>query len=980
MLEWLRNWVFGGRSKGAASFEDILAAELEDIGQSRRQRCQPPLDTDEPTSLKRARASGLMGLSLSGGGIRSATFCLGVLQALASADLLRRFDYLSTVSGGGYIGGWLTAWIKRSRRGVFKVQRALRQAVSGGKAPPLDFIRDYSNYLAPRTGLFSMDTWTIAAVWLRNTALNQAVIILFFAVCIIVPRILGLALPWVARFPFAPALPALAAALLLLWAVRRIARNLLWFEQPRDANVRRDAQPGIIRIAILLLAASWLGAAAVWQGRVNPATLGAVAIAFAAGVFWMGKASGFVSCFRDTVGREKGSLWPLALSMISIGSGLAAAGLMGAAGTVFDQWAKRGPAAGWHLAVWGGPLLLFLLTTLAVVQIGLMGRWLPDDRREWWSRLGAWLFILIAGWIGLACISIYGPRWMAQIFEAFPKLSKGVTLGWVVTTLAGVLTARSNKSGGQMTTGKPASNPMIEWIAGISPYVAIPGVLLAVSTLLHLVLAAGLCKGYPSKPYPLAGVAVTTNKLDLTGELPAGDLRIRLSIPVGGVVTEGPAPPPQVEARIESVCLYKDGFFPGWRFLSDQHWNLLGPAPPGWQGENGYWKVACLAFIVLGVATCFSTWRIDVNEFSLHHFYKNRLVRCYLGASNPDREKKVNPFTGFSSKDDVRMAPLRPDANASRYSPGTYVGPYLIVNGALNITHGVRLAWQERKAASFVFTPRYCGFEGGLLGTTALGDLEANAYRGTDRYAYPREGRIGGIHLGSAMAISGAAASPNQGYHTSAPVAFLLTLFNVRLGWWLGNPRHDRKWKCSGPAVGLLYLLNELFGTADAASDYVYISDGGHFENLGMYELVRRRCRLIVACDSEEDHDFKLGGLGNAIRKCRSDLGVDIDMDVRPLLDRDERGRTSAHVLLGRIDYHDGEEPGILVYLKSSLTKPALHEEPADVLEYSMREGAFPHQSTHDQFFDESQFESYRRLGLHIGEIAVETLQQSGAI
>jgi hypothetical protein len=160
----------------------------------------------------------------------------------------------------------------------------------------------------------------------------------------------------------------------------------------------------------------------------------------------------------------------------------------------------------------------------------------------------------------------------------------------------------------------------------------------------------------------------------------------------------------------------------------------------------------------------------------------------------------------------------------------------------------------------------------------------------------------------------------------------------------------------------------------------VYISDGGHFENLGIYELARRRCRLIVACDSEEDHDFTFGGLGNAIRKCRIDLGVDIDIDLRPLLDRDESDRTSAHVLRGSIDYHDGKEPGVLLYLKSSLTKPALHPEPADVLEYAMRGNAFPHQSTADQFFDESQFESYRRLGMHIGEDAIEKLRQEHII
>ncbi len=987
---WLRRWTSGERIENATSFKEVLAGELEDIDRSRRRRCQPSLASGENDPVKRARASRLTGLALSGGGIRSATFCLGVIQALASADLLSQFDYLSTVSGGGYIGGWLTAWIKRSRRGVLKVQRALRQATAGKNAPPIDFIRDYSNYLAPRSGFFSADTWTIGSVWLRNTVLNQSVIILFFSACLLIPRLLGLTLPWVARFPlpqwvpyreYAPAIPGAAAALLLLWAVLRIAQNLLWFEAPKDPKARNDAQPTVIRIGIALLAACWLAAAAVWQGRINPVTPWIIGIIILIGVFAVGRASGFQICFTNTAGRARARLWPLALLLIAIGSAFAGIALTFVAGFAFDWWAKQGPAAGWHFAVWGAPCLLFLMVSVAVVQMGLMGRWMPDDRREWWSRLGAWMFILITGSIALSCISIYGPLWTAQIFEAFPKFSKGITLGWIVTTLVGVRAGQSDKSGGQISAAKPASNKIAEWIARITPYVAIPGILLAISTLLNLVLAAELCNGIVSKPYPAAGMIVTTNKLDLKGELPASDLTIRMSIPVEGVITENPAPPPRLEGNIHSVCEYRDGFFPGWRFLRDQHWNLIGPLPytsasPSWKGMTGYWEAAGLSLVLISAATWLLAWRIDVNEFSLHHFYKNRLVRCYLGASNPNREHKANPFTGFSLKDDVLLATLRPEAEGGKSSRETYVGPYLIVNGALNFTRGERLAWQERKAASFVFTPRYCGFDGALVQTPT----EANAYRRTDAYAYPQEGGIGGIHLGTSMAISGAAASPNMGYHTSGSTAFLLTLFNVRLGWWLGNPRHPYKWKRSGPLVGLLYLLNELFGSATAASDYVYISDGGHFENLGVYELVRRRCQLIVACDSEEDHHFTFGGLGNAIRKCRDDLGVDIELDLRPLQDRDEHGRTSTHVLIGQIDYHDGREPGMLLYLKSSLTKPALHEEPADVLEYSMRTDAFPHQTTGDQFFDESQFESYRRLGQHIGEAAIDSLREARVI
>ena len=115
-----------------------------------------------------------------------------------------------------------------------------------------------------------------------------------------------------------------------------------------------------------------------------------------------------------------------------------------------------------------------------------------------------------------------------------------------------------------------------------------------------------------------------------------------------------------------------------------------------------------------------------------------------------------------------------------------------------------------------------------------------------------------------------------MGYHSSPPAAFLMTMFNARLGWWMGNPRDKQNWLRSSPRRGLLYLLNELFGLTNDRTHFVNLSDGGHFENLGIYELVRRRCRYIIACDAEQDAALTFSGLGNAIRKCRTDLGVEI--------------------------------------------------------------------------------------------------------
>ena len=144
---------------------------------------------------RRAEEMNLLGLSFSGGGIRSATFNLGILQALADFDLLRRFDYLSTVSGGGYIGAWLAGCIKREDDGIRGVQRWLSSERSPDpEAPqrrPLRFLREYSNYLTPSIGFLSADSWTMVAIWLRNTLLNQLVLVLFLGAALLLPIVLG---------------------------------------------------------------------------------------------------------------------------------------------------------------------------------------------------------------------------------------------------------------------------------------------------------------------------------------------------------------------------------------------------------------------------------------------------------------------------------------------------------------------------------------------------------------------------------------------------------------------------------------------------------------------------------------------------------------------------------------------------------------------------------------------------------------------
>jgi hypothetical protein len=329
-----------------------------------------------------------------------------------------------------------------------------------------------------------------------------------------------------------------------------------------------------------------------------------------------------------------------------------------------------------------------------------------------------------------------------------------------------------------------------------------------------------------------------------------------------------------------------------------------------------------------------------VNRFSLHAVYRNRLIRGYLGSARA-LARRPDAFTGFDPADNMPMASLwAPRSN--------HMGRCLlqVVNMTLNVTAGDNLAWQERKAEAFVVTP------------LAAGNPRVN-FRSTAFYGDRKEG----ITLGTAMAISGAAVSPNQGYHSSPLVSVLMMLANVRLGWWLGNPNNEQTARREGPRFSFIPIIAELFGLTTDKGKYVYLSDGGHFENLGIYEMIRRRCRYIVVSDAGADPDYGFEDLGNAVRKVWIDLGVGIRFRSIDLAARKPEPTAGVYCAIADICYPEPEaEPGLLVYIK-----PGYHgTEPADVRSYAASNPTFPHEPTADQWFSESQLESYRVLGNYI--------------
>src|SRR5260370_6407495 len=190
-----------------------------------------------------------------------------------------------------------------------------------------------------------------------------------------------------------------------------------------------------------------------------------------------------------------------------------------------------------------------------------------------------------------------------------------------------------------------------------------------------------------------------------------------------------------------------------------------------------------------------------------------------------------------------------------------------------------------------------------------------------------------------------------------------MTLFNARVGGWLGNPgvHGEKTWRERGRHSATASMIKEAFGLTNDMSSYVYLSDGGHFENLGLYEMIQRRCHNIVVLDSGADPAFMYEDLGNALRKIRIDMNISIEFDeaLTAPLQAGKRRCAVARICYSSADAGAGD--GYLIYVKPMY----LGNEPPDVQSYHAGHRDFPQQATADQWFDESQTESYRMLGMH---------------
>ena len=876
----------------------------------------------------------LTGLCFSGGGIRSATFNLGILQALAEMHLLPCFDYLSTVSGGGYIHQWLAAWWKRASESeppkcAFNtVNKALiaqpSSTLPGIEPTQISFLRRFSNYLTPQVGAFTADTWTLVAIWMRNTFLIQLIILSGFLGAFAILRALLLAVEtltsnmiWTQPMIWTA---GVATALFLAFLGYMLVRVKSFSTELDEESITRRRQGGdsYIAVPVFLLILSALLYTVICEGLDFPYQASADRLMdwlwrlVAAPAFWllalalvswavsMGWAGFTKNRYSDSwpEGHPRWRFW-LGIPLTAAAAAGAVLFLLAAAFRLLSQklpnlWYNHicPSQNAWlrqlvryvssHPAIWCDliylfvpPILVAALFLVSVLHVGLNKRVFRDEVLEWMARLRALGFLISFAWVAtMGCLVLAGPLLAAVSGLQAKAVWSAATMIWGAISGGGAVAAKSKPDTGLKEYGRQA-------LVALAPYVFMAGIFIGVSALVSLAL----------------------------------------DVP------------------------------------ETQQWRSLGAIIAG----------SLVIFFLYG-------WNVDINEMSMNAFYRNRLARCYQGASVIDR--RPDGFTGFS-KDDraIRLGDLRFREDAK--TPNQYPGPFPIFCCTLNFTSGEDLAWQERKGASFAFTPLYTGYDIPWVGIDRDDDqrLYYNGFRDTIDLAHPR-----GPGLADACAISGAAASPNWGYKTTPGMAFLMTCFNVRLGAWKRNTRYparsrqkrkqgDLTIEDQSPRFSPLYLAAELFGRTDAKRKFLYLSDGGHFDNMGLYELVRRQCRYIVICDAEQDGDMSFEGIAMAIRKCRTDFGVDIDLDLRALHKASDTGWSSVHCIVGTILYPNedpetlGRDRGKIVYLKSTLTGA----EPADLLSYKMKHAEFPHDSTADQWFSESQFESYRVLGRFVG-------------
>ena len=881
-------------------FERMFATEVEEWVEPRRAQQlargygRGPIASPTRPSV----TNDLYGIALSGGGMRSATFSLGVLQALSRYDLLQPADYLSTVSGGGYVGISLAGLCAEDLpyqglgrlgsdydrfpfafpRGrlddpLFGAEDPSSIPVHGNETPALWHVRKYANLLGGGIGLFNLQTWQAVGRYLVSTV---ALWLLFLVPVLGIGVIVGTGVTYwtwnnVPQIASAAARPWLAPTLalvplfLIVWIgiVRALlgrGRLAVASEVPFPQHTSRARVAAIM--AVLLLATVIV-------------LLAGLLVSF----FMQALANQTYPELPADAGSRDG-LWLhaiLALTVPSIVFGIFVA--LGFSTIALDP---RQIFSALIFIVF--PIPFMLITFLN----GGSGRWLT----------GAFVLGLVAaGLCSAQVIRTSGPVWAPRMLRFLAGLAATLLIAMIIG--GAVWLYVTNRSVLGLDDSQEWQRRALFFSSGLS----------------SLMVAFGLPK---------------------VSSTEGGGIVSRVLFGIGGY-----------------IILFSIGILATWAF-----WFLFARTDNDWVGP------ALVGFFLFTLA--FPLWLGSdrgtlLNTLSLSGVYEDRLQQTWIIGARP---RVTDPAEAASRVPDSvarwHSVWTRPDLTVGQLrGNGAPTVPYPLICATLNIPGSRGDKLPERKADSFVIAPLYTG--SAMSRWSPTGSLKAFSH----------------MTLARAASISGAAVSPNMGEKTSRTLSVLTTLFNVRIGRWVQNPRNalgrGRALRYVNALPAMLYV-RELLGIANREDEFVYLSDGGHFENLGVYELFRRRCRYIVAVSADTLVDGgvdAMGNLGTALRMARVDFGVEVHIpSLKPLLRNSETGRILSYFAVGEIRYPgtpargDEARTGTFVLIKTGLVDDSLS---ADLIQYVTGNPMFPYDSTLDQQYDQPQFESYRHLGYVAG-------------
>lgn len=770
--------------------------------------------------------SNYVGLALSGGGIRSATFNLGLLQGLDRLGLLDLVAYLSTVSGGGYTGGFWSAWLTRPATAAAPNQPVPPHAQFPGGAidgsdpsrvedtPELRHLREFSRFLSPRIGFFETEMWHAVLAFAGGLIPTLIVSLSLIALTLIA---------WLGFTTYLAAGTTVCGAF-LTFAIAAIVLERLERSWSRHADL--DTLNSGLRAYLI--------------------------------------------CALVGLGVTTAAFWALHATL--------------------DRWQETGThlqAAGlnWHIQAGGW-------------TFWRDGLFLVEQGRE---NLHAYL----------------------RVFEtALAWTAAGVTL------LVGRLFVTSLTKPAERAVRSNALDRVIMRFFGLALIWAL------IAVLWHLGVIVSRA-GWGSTATAIAAM--------LSGGL-FGALRNWLTTAFSQTGHRGFIE--RARPFLPMLLAYLTiGLGIVWVATLLAWWLDPGQLPAMARTPLQWWLPWILAVViltgVLGVVLA-----LDPADYSLHAFYRDRIARAYLGASNPQAADRAA---------DNRNAEIRPDDDLKLSSLPDR--PLHLVCCAANDLSGDQVETLSRGSRSVTLSKH----------GVAIGGLW---------------GRAPELTLGAALTASAAAFNSVMGSVSKKlgpAVTFLMSALNLRLGIWIRHPGAERD-RIEIPGRS---LLREMFGKTNAGlardgmpeAPTLHLSDGAHFDNLGLYELVRRHCRYIIVSDCGADADSAYDDLGSAVRRIREDFGVEIEIDLTPLKATDST-RATQHAVVGTVHYDRQFDKGILVYFKPTL----VGEEPPDVLQYHTRNTAFPHEGTIDQFYDEAQWESYRRLGFHSALVCFRFAERLAAI